>query len=352
MPQQLQEKAAKAEARKLAKWKANFPWKPTHDVALKFVPEKHIGGLPGGYPIRTRNHEDIEAANYHLRLKNFFEDEDRFLSQFQQVYEILNAHERGHNPALIPGIFHDLLCCKQTLALPEDGQPREGERSREQLLKLYYGSMLGRLSESEWLNMEFLTEESKAEAERIRDRLIKEVPGMEELPHHTMEYGISGGLDSNSPEAQGLLSEEEEMLVPYEEGWYEEAQGFYANQRYQFQRSIKEGDSSLRALMPELFPPVSIPNGVLVDKDGHPVKHFEDAHYRIINHQHESFPMPINEDGAIRLPTAEERKQMRANGQVKQDLFPLLGATVDVESDGTSAQPMPNPPPENNPSQE
>ena len=158
---------------------------------------------------------------------------------------------------MIPGIFHDLLCYKQTLALPEDGQPKEGERSREQLLELYYESMLGRLSESEWLNMEFLTEEGKEEARQIRDRLGNEVQGMEELPRRTMEYGISGGLDSNSPEAQGLLSGEEEMLVP-DEGWYEEAQGFYANQRYQFQRSIKEGDPSLKALMPELFPPVSI----------------------------------------------------------------------------------------------
>lgn len=57
--------------------------------------------------------------------------------------------------------------------------------------------------------MEFLTEEGKAEAERIRDRSIKEVQGMEELPRDTMNYDISGGLDSNSPEAQGLLSGEE-----------------------------------------------------------------------------------------------------------------------------------------------
>ena len=74
--------------------------------------------------------------------------------------------------------------------------------------------MRGWLSDSEWFNMEFLTEEGKEEAKRIRDRLIKKVQGMEELPPHTMEYGISGGLDSNSPEAQGLLSGEEEMLVP------------------------------------------------------------------------------------------------------------------------------------------
>ncbi len=329
VPQQHQEKAAKLEAKRLAEWKANFPWKPTHDVALKFNPRKHIGGFPRGAPIRMRNHEDLEAANYHLRLKNFFEDEDRFLPQFQQVYEILNEHERGHNPALIPGIFHDLLCYKQTLALLEDWRPREEERNREQLLELYYGSMLGRLSESEWLNMEFLTEEGKEEARQIRDCLIHEVQGTEELPRDTMEYGISGGLDSNSPEAQGLLSGEEEMLVPYE-GWYEKAPEFYANQRYQFKRSMEEGDLSLKALMPELFPPVSIRNGVLVDKDGHPIKHDESANYRIINHQHESFLMPINEDGTIRWPTPEEMEPMRAKGSVRQDLSPLLGAAVDI----------------------
>lgn len=54
------------------------------------------------------------------------------------------------------------------------------------------------------------------EAERIRDRLIEELQGMEKLPHYTMKYGISGGLDSNHPEAQGLLSREEKLLVPYE----------------------------------------------------------------------------------------------------------------------------------------
>lgn len=31
VPQQLQEKVDKAEAKRLANWKANFPWKPTHD---------------------------------------------------------------------------------------------------------------------------------------------------------------------------------------------------------------------------------------------------------------------------------------------------------------------------------
>ena len=71
--------------------------------------------------------------------------------------------------------------------------------------------------------------------------------------------------------------------------------------------------------MPELFLSVKIKNGVLVDKDEDSAKHFEGDRYRIINHKHESFPMPMNEDGTIRLPTLEEMEQVRANNQaIKQ----------------------------------
>ena len=74
---------------------------------------------------------------------------------------------------------------------------------------------------------------------------------------------------------------------------------------------------------------MKIKNGVLVDKDGDPVKHFEGAHYRIINHKHESFPMPVNEDGTIRLPTPEEIDQLRAEGEVRQ--LPLGEAILGID---------------------
>ena len=98
----------------------------------------------------------------------------------------------------------------------------------------------------------------------------------------------------------------------------------------------------MKALMPELFPPVKIKGGILVDKDGDPVKHYEGADYRIINHKHESFPMQINEDGTIRLPTLEETEQMRANGQIKQDLSPIISGAVDMEMD-MPLEPNPTP---------
>ena len=354
VPQQLQEKADKVEAKRLANWKANFPWKPTYDPAHKFVPERHLidfrnsqsdpSDLMGQFPdhYNMARWEDIHAGDYHMRLKKFFEDESRFSRQFQQVYKILNENERGHNPAIAIRIFRSLLRYKHALTLPEDWQDPIFGKSREQEVEFYYKSMRGWLSDSEWLNPNYSTEEGKAEVERIRDRLVNEVQGMEKLPRDTMEYTTSTGLSSRSEMGKALLSGKEEMLVPYE-GWYEEAQGFYANQRYQFKRSIEEGDPSLKALMPELFPPVKIKGGILVDKDGDPVKHYEGANYRVINNRHESFPMPINEDGTIRLPTLEETEQMRANGQIKQDLSPIFGGAVDMEMD---MSPEPNPTPQ------
>ena len=343
VPQQHQEKAAKLEAKRLAEWKANFPWKPTHDPAHKFVPERHLidlrntpsdpSDLMGQFPdYNMARREDIHAGDYHMRLKKFFEDESRFSRQFQQVYKILNENGRGHNPAIAIRIFRSLLRYKHALTLPEDWRDSIFGKNREQEVEFYYNSIRGWLSDSEWLNPNYSTEEGKAEAARIRDRLVNEVQGMEELPRDAMEYATSTGLSSRSEMGKALLSGEEEILVPYE-GWYEEAREFYANQRYQFKRSIEEGDLSLKALMPELFPPVKIKNGVLVDKDGDPVNHFEGARYRIINHKHESFPMPINEDGTIRLPAPKEMEQMRSQGQAQQDLSPLLSGEMDLESD-------------------
>ena len=54
VPQQIQEKAAKEEAKRLANWKANFPWKPSQDATLKFDPLRHINGGPVGTFERRR----------------------------------------------------------------------------------------------------------------------------------------------------------------------------------------------------------------------------------------------------------------------------------------------------------
>ena len=87
--------------------------------------------------------------------------------------------------------------------------------------------------------------------------------------------------------------------------------------------------------MSELFPPMKIKNEVLGAEDGDPVKHFGGVNYCILNDRHESFPMPINEDGAIRLPTSKEMERMRDSGQARQDLplssvVPRIGKSISL----------------------
>lgn len=60
-----------------------------------------------------------------------------------------------------------------------------------------------------------------------------------------------------------------------------------------------------KVIIPELFSPVKIENGGLVNKGGNPVKYFPVDNYPIINSTRD-FPSPVNEDGTVRLPTLEE----------------------------------------------
>ena len=150
---QLQEKSAKAEARKLAEWKANFPWKPSYDATLKFDPLKHFSTLPTRRTAERRkwklpNNEDSEAGTYHMRLKNFFQDEDRFSRQFQQVYEILHENGRGHNPALVVAVFRELRRYKHALTIPEDVQRTFRGRTREEHIDGYYTNIYAVLTDS------------------------------------------------------------------------------------------------------------------------------------------------------------------------------------------------------------
>ena len=157
-----------------------------------------------------------------MRLKNFFQDEARFSRQFQQVYEILNQNGRGHNPALVLAVFRELRRYKHALTIPEDVQRTFRGRTREEHIDGYYTNIYAVFADSSWFNLEFLTEEGKEDAKRIRERLVNEAQGMEELPRDVMDYGSSHGMSSGSKYGRALLSGEEEMLVPYE-GWYEEA---------------------------------------------------------------------------------------------------------------------------------
>ena len=115
-------------------------------------------------------------------------------------------------------VFHEFRRYKNALTIPEDAQRTFRRRTREEHINGCYINIYTVLTDSSWFNLDFLTEKAKEEAKRIRDRLVNEVQGMEELPPDVMDYGSRTGLNSSSPEAQGLLSGEEEMLVPSKVG--------------------------------------------------------------------------------------------------------------------------------------
>ena len=304
------------EARRKAKWKATFPWKPTREPKLGFYVQKYLvdqENLTLGQPMPQ---DELSASQNHIVLKNFFADEARFSRQFQHVWQILDEHGRGHNPVLVAAIFRELLLYKH--AAKNNDWSRHPE---------WYEPMLGNLEAWEWLRPEFMTEEGQEEARSIRDRLIHEVPGMEDLDPSTMDYALEAGINRYGEEAKGLIAGEEEMLTPYE-GWYQQAKDYRDEQRYQFARALEEGDPSLKQLRPDLFPPTGIENGVLVDKDGDPIRYHEGSKIVMITPDREVIPLLVNEDDSIRLPTPEEIEQLSAEGEVRQLPQPPPGEAI------------------------
>lgn len=122
-PELIREKSEKAEAKWLANWKDNFPWKPTHDPAVRFNPDWPYQYRTGSRisdindaekqslheQWERRSRTDRYTRVYHSILKQFFQDEIRFSKEFEQCYHILKEHGRGDNPALAVEIFQHLL---------------------------------------------------------------------------------------------------------------------------------------------------------------------------------------------------------------------------------------------------
>lgn len=72
-------------------WEQNFPWEPIYDPAVQFKP-----GM------------SMSAVEHHFYLKTFFESELRFSPQFEQIYRIMEKHDRTENPLALAGIFEVL----------------------------------------------------------------------------------------------------------------------------------------------------------------------------------------------------------------------------------------------------
>jgi hypothetical protein len=321
----LAEKPEKAEEIRLAKWKAEFPWKPTHDPKLEFDPDRHFENRALG----NKSNADMTTRFNHTYLKKFFQNDERLLPQFEKFYRILKEHDRGHNPVMVGRAFgafrhyHHAAFERD----PDEYVLSNGKKVRNGLFSYltwadevpgYHESLRGYLRSWKWLRPSFATIEGKSNANALIERLAAEIEGMETLPLYVMSGG--GPLLDNHPDAQALLTGEEELLVPYA-GWNEESERYWGEQARQFEKSYAEGDPSLKAAAPELFPPVGVKNGQLVDKDGDPVLWREGTDIVLVNERGERVPVIIEDDGTISLPSPEDVAVMRENGQVQSADF-------------------------------
>ena len=97
---------------------------------------------------------------------------------------------------------------------------------------------------------------------------------------------------------------------------------------------FEQGDPSLKEAAPELFPPVDVKNGQLVDKDGDPVKWSESGQMALINERGERVPIVIEDDGSISLPTPEEVELMRRSGDIRpatmEETAPIIQSIMDM----------------------
>lgn len=307
-------RAEKAEAERLANWKANFPYKQTTDPAVVFDP----------------NHpRAVEIRNNHGFLTSFFRSEARFTPQFEQLYHILKEYDRHDNPIEVGRIFRDLSnyhqfmnddpekvlshiagvrTNKQTGQLyfyyepsisMETGKPRtyagEAKACRDSVCTSLY-------QPKHWPDKEKMYTQKEVAA--IFDRLASEIQGLDALPDSNM------GIDGDASKA---LRPGDSPLVPYA-GWQVSYNKWMAKAERGLSRRIREGDPYLKKHWPELFeqsPPQTPskrkgnligPKGELLAADGKPVIAGDDFFGGMITEEGEIIPLEMEEDGTVYVP--------------------------------------------------
>ena len=284
-----EEEAAEAdkEAERLANWKANFPYQPTTDPDLVITEEMLI----------PSNMAEPPTAN-HLFLRSFFENEARFTAQFEQLYHILEEHGRGDNPVAAGIIFDNLWEYHKYRQRDPDELSRAYSyrmgrycTNAEQAEAHFEGIVYCLHAERRWPDREFMPED---EAIALRDRIVDEIQGMEELPapdfvyDHSYEEELEVGFSPLviSPGWQAAYDK-------WDRGWDE----FEAQERENRVMSVGEGN----VLMANGRPVIS------AEGDGFVAYITALDGYRV--------PLSRGDNGEVIIPTPAEIEEMKANGE-------------------------------------
>ena len=284
-PEEKEETAEdKAEAKRLANWKANFPYKPTTDPDLVMTEETIKFSNPSS------------PAGIHGFLKEFFQNEARFTSQFEQLYHILEEHGRGDNPVAAGQIFNSLW--EYHYYSQKDPDESSGVYSfrlgrhvtNAEEAECCFESIVYELhAERRWPDLEFMPE---AEAMAIRDRIVNEIEGMDEIPESFFVYKDDIDLEVGdsplviSPGWQAAYDE-------WDRRWLE------IESRERQNRLMNVGEGNI--LMANDRPVIS------AEGDGFAAYITAPDGYRV--------PLSRGDNGKVIIPTPSQIEEMKANGE-------------------------------------
>ena len=284
-PEEREETAEdKAEAERLANWKANFPYKPTTDPDVVMTEETIKFSNPSS------------PAGIHGYLKEFFQNEARFTPQFEQLYHILEEHGRGDNAVAAGQIFNSLW--EYHHYSQKDPDERSGKYSfrlgrhltNAEEAECCFESIVYELhAERRWPDREFMPE---AEAMALRDRIIDEIEGMDEIPESFFVY--KDDLDLEVGDSPLVISP----------GWqaaYDEWDRSW-NIRERHERENRQ---------------VGVGEGNVLLANGRPVISAEGDGFVAYITAPDGYRVPLKRgnNGEVIIPTPSEIEEMKANGE-------------------------------------
>ena len=266
-----------AEAERLANWKANFPYKPTTDPDVVITQE-------------TMEDKDPTVEENHMFLRSFFESEARFTPQFEQLHGILEEHGRGDNPVAAAEVFSNLRRYHR-LRQKDLDEPKRSSYNHRLERPSTYGELAERHKEAivyclhaerMWPDREFMPED---EAVALRDRIVQEIQGMEEMPDpgfsHVNDYDVE-------------LEEGFSPLV-ISPGW---------------QASYDEWSQRVRN------PEMDVGEDNVLLANGTPFVYDEREHTAaLVTPDGIEVPLNLDDNGNVIIPTPAEIEEMIANGE-------------------------------------
>lgn len=273
-------------------WEQNFPWKPAYDPEVTATRE-----LLYGQP------DSRAALDHHHKLKTFFESELRFSPQFEQIYRIMEKHDRTENPIALTGLFEvltdyhkDSRHNPEELVRKSDGTPYlrkktiDGPREPytwEEKLGVDKKVLRGLINSGyDWPHKEPMSDER---VNSIIEELINEVPGMAEFRG---DFTSAGEMIMVMGEWGQSLQEGDPLLVPYE--GYQAGLNEWNDNR---QRALNEGFAQQRA---KDKPAGILADGALANADGEPIIAGEGS-FGGFTSDGQRFALQEMENGSVRL---------------------------------------------------